>query len=317
MPEQEREPNWCLSALDKTQRSILGQAWLVHKKVPPPDTIDWMAKLIDSHYKIVRYWFHCRVNFEAINKAMAASPDMGVLMPGIDNWYELEYFTHPPGAPAAAKARPISSRTPATTINPRTTSSSASIAKQQANQSNKHNEPATSKGRPRILRDTQESPDDGSSDDSSVSDATGIFETRRRRAPSVSKKRQASSAVDEPETSSTKHARRATSSHLAYRTQSHGVGMRGMHTAEQESPRKLSRYSTTNLKNIQVTVEIPLLQGRSSRHKRDAAPVNPSIECSLPLISSRMPEESTTNTLLEENIGANQFHRESMSAVMV
>lgn len=310
MPKQEREPNWCLSALDKTQCSILGQAWLVHKKVPPPDTMDWMAKLIDSHYKIVRYWFHCRVNFEAINKAMAASPDTGVLMPGIDNWYELEYFTHPLGAPAAAKAGPSSSRTPAIITNPHTssskTSSSTSTARQRTNQTSKHNEPAASKGRPKLLRDTQESSDDGSTDDSSVSDAKGKSETRGRRSPCASKKRQAASAVDEPETSSTKHAHHATSCHLARRTQSHGVSMRGADTAEQEPPRKLSRYSTTNLKNVQVTVEIPLLQGRSSRHKRDATPVNPPIEGIPSTISSMMPEESPTNTLLEEKIGTNQ-----------
>ncbi|KAF9336239.1 hypothetical protein BG006_009297 [Podila minutissima] len=307
MPKQEREPNWCLSALDKTQCSILGQAWLVHKKVPPPDTMDWMAKLIDSHYKIVRYWFHCRVNFEAINKAMAASPDTGLLMPGVDNWYELEYFTHPLGAPAAAKARPSSSRTSATTTNPHTssskTSSYTSIARQRTNQTSKNNEPAASQGRPKLLRDTPESSDDGSTDDNSVSDKS---ETRARQAPCASKKRQAASAVDEPETSSMKHARHATSSYLARRTQSHGVGMGGTDTAEQEPLRKLSRYSTTNLKNIQVTVEIPLLQGRSSRHKRDAIPVNPPAEGIPSTISSMMPEESPTNTLLEEKIGTNQ-----------
>ncbi|KAG0342370.1 hypothetical protein BG000_005173 [Podila horticola] len=270
--KQEREPNWCLSALDKTQRSILGQAWLVHKKVPPPETMEWMAKLIDSHYKIVRYWFHCRVNFEAINKAMTASPDTGVLMPGIDNWYELEYFTHPPGAQASANAGPSSSRTP-TNPNPRAsskTSLSTRIAKQwNSKQTTKHNKPATSKGQPEHLRAIQESSDD-SSYAIPFSDTKDKSVARRQGVPIASKKRQAPFTEDEPETYLTEHARHATSSHFARRTKGRGVSMKGTDTAEQELPRKLSRYSSTNLKNIQVTVEIPVLQRRLSRHKRDA-----------------------------------------------
>lgn len=272
MPEQEREPNWCLSALDKTQRSILGQAWLVHKKVPPPETMEWMAKLIDSHYKIVRYWFHCRVNFEAINKAMTASPDTGILMPGIDNWYELEYFTHPPGALASANTGPSSSRTP-TNPNPRAsskTSLSARIAKQwNSKQTTKHNKPATAKGQPEHLRAIQESSDD-SSYVIPVSDTKDKSVERRQGVLIASKKRQAPFTEDEPETYLTEHAHHATSSHFARRTKGRGVSMRGTDTAEQELPRKLSRYSSTNLKNIQVTVEIPVLQRRLSLYKRDA-----------------------------------------------
>ncbi|KAG0035106.1 hypothetical protein BGZ81_000660 [Podila clonocystis] len=309
MPEQEREPNWCLSALDKTQRSILGQAWLVHKKVPPPDTMEWMAKLIDSNYKIVRYWFHCRVNFEAINKAMAASPDTGVLMPGIDNWYELEYFTHPPGAPAYANSWPSFSRTPATTTYPRASSnktlaSTACTAKQRTKQTTKHNKPETSKERPKHFRDIQESSDDSISDDHLVSDAKGNSLERERGAPSAFKKRQAPSTVDELEASSMKNIH-ATSSHPARRTEGCGIGMRGMDIAEQEPPRKLSRYSSTNLKNIEVTVEIPPFQRRSSRRKKDATPADPPTRGMLLTSSSMMLEESAT--LLEDKTGTHHM----------
>ncbi|KAF8935990.1 hypothetical protein BGZ52_000015 [Haplosporangium bisporale] len=283
--DQVQEPIWCLSTLDKTQRSILGQAWLVHKRVPPPDTMEWMAELIDSHYKIVRYWFHCRVNFEAINKAMQENPDVGLLMPGIDNWYELEYFTHPP---ASSSKKPKSS----------------SATEQRAKQTTKHNKSAASKGRANHLKAAQESSDDNSSEDSPEPDPNDKSVVRRQGAPNASKKRHAPSVVDESETASTKHARLAISAHSAVTTMGRDVDMRDTDTVDHEPTKKLSRYSSTNLKNIQVTVEIPVFQRRSSRQKKDATPASdPSKIESVP--STVFSESSAASTLMLEE-SANQ-----------
>ncbi|KAF9369624.1 hypothetical protein CPB97_003439 [Podila verticillata] len=209
----EQEPIWCLSTLDKTQRSILGQAWLVHKSVPPPDTMEWMAKLIDSDYKIVRYWFHCHVNFEGINKAMQANPDAGVLMPGIDNWYELEYITHPPTSPALAKAGSSSLRVRSTAASQCKSSRKAmstSITGQQTKQTTKLNKPVTSKRRASHFRAPKESSDDMSSDNNPDLDPKDKSVVRGRGTPSAPKKRHFLSAVDQCETQSRKYARLVT-----------------------------------------------------------------------------------------------------------
>ncbi|KAF9385724.1 hypothetical protein CPB97_004541 [Podila verticillata] len=296
MPDQVQEPIWCLSTLDKTQRSILGQAWLVHKRVPPPDTMEWMAELIDSHYKIVRYWFHCRVNFEAINKAMQANPDVGVLMPGIDNWYELEYFTHPP---ASSSKKPMSS----------------SATDQRAKQTTKHSKSATSKGRANRLKAAQESSDDNSSEDSPEPDPKDNSVVRRRDAPSTSKKRHATSVVDESETASTKHARLAISAHSALRTTGRDIDMRDTDTVDHEPTKKLSRYSSTNLKNIQVTVEIPIFQRRSSRQKKDTTPpadLSPAARVPSTIVS----EKSAASTLMLDESANQVLPVESTAATL-
>jgi len=229
--------------------------------------MEWMAELIDSHYKIVRYWFHCRVNFEAINKAMQAKPNVGVLMPGIDNWYELEYFTHPLSSPAHANARPSSVRAQSTTASQRASCNrkalSTGITKQQTKQTIQLSKPVTSKGRASYVRATQESSDDNLSDNNSAHpDPRGKSVVRGQCAPSASKKRHSPSSVDQCETPFRKHIRLATPALYVHRTMGLDVDMRDMDTVDREPLQKLSRYSSTHLKNIQVTVEIPVFQRR-------------------------------------------------------
>lgn len=162
-----------------------------------------------------------------------------------------------------------------------------------------HSKLATSKGRTSHPKAAQEPSDDSSSEDSPDPDPKGKSAVRKQDTPSASKRRHPSSIVDESETPSTKHARLATSAQSARRTMGCDIDMRDTDTVDHEPPKKLSRYSSTNLKNIQVTVEIPVFQRGSSRQKKDAIPItDPSTTESVP--STIVSKHSAASTLMLE-----------------
>ncbi|KAG0339456.1 hypothetical protein BG004_006817, partial [Podila humilis] len=182
--------NWCLSSLNPKQIQILGQAWMVYQGVPPTLTLEWIAKLIDCEYEIVRYWFHCRQNFDEIDNVMAESSDTVVSLPDANHWHELYDFSRKRSHKDTTTAINTNNSKRQTRPSPKTKPPSDTSASARQTPAKTQDTRASGQSRKRGKKPTQEPPDDGDQIDRDCGHGN---EDDQAPVPITRKKRRASS----------------------------------------------------------------------------------------------------------------------------
>lgn len=69
---------------------------MVYHGIPDYPTLRFIARLTELDLKVVRYWFHCRANYDGIMHSANTAPGEGngtIRMPSIENYRELDKFS--------------------------------------------------------------------------------------------------------------------------------------------------------------------------------------------------------------------------------
>ncbi|KAG0352576.1 hypothetical protein BGZ54_002683, partial [Gamsiella multidivaricata] len=78
------------TAITPDQRMALVNAWMVYGGIPDFGTLRFISRLARLDEKLVRYWFHCRANYDGIMHVLASAPATGIDLPGIESYHQLE-----------------------------------------------------------------------------------------------------------------------------------------------------------------------------------------------------------------------------------
>ncbi|KAF9898412.1 hypothetical protein BX616_004063, partial [Lobosporangium transversale] len=80
-------------AITPEKSEALIYAWVVFNGLPDFSTLQHIADKAGLQFEVVRYWFHCRLNLEGIQYALANTQAQSLHMPALDEYYKLEEFS--------------------------------------------------------------------------------------------------------------------------------------------------------------------------------------------------------------------------------
>ncbi|KAF9571042.1 hypothetical protein EC968_001076 [Mortierella alpina] len=96
-----------IDSITQDRAAVLAQAWLDCEAIPPKAGLMRIAQQTSLDFRVVRYWFYCRSNYEGIVRAFdALGPKQKLEFPTLDEYYLFDRFTDDPDAPDATHQTP-------------------------------------------------------------------------------------------------------------------------------------------------------------------------------------------------------------------